>query len=409
MKKIVTIATGTELMLGKVQDQDFYLMAGWLSEVGIPLHRHVVVGDDDQDLKSVFSACVRFADIIILTGGLGPTTDDLTREVTSQVLNLPLKSNSKVLKDIQKKFHTRNLPLPKIAKAQALILKGAQVIWNKVGTAPGMFLEYQGKQIFLLPGPPYEMGPMFERDVLPRVKKFFGKGIFEFCTFKTYGIVESSVQELMNRTFRNDDPFLRSLGYVSAPSGVSVRVAIPQGKKRIFQERLKKIERALQPWLYGENNNSLHEVIANLLIKKNKQFTVAESCTGGLFSQRLTSVSGVSKIFRGGVVSYSNDSKKHFLGVDEKSLKKYGAVSEKVALEMAQGVCKEFKADLGLSITGIAGPEGGSPQKPVGLVWIGLSDGKKTTAKSFHFSGDRDTVRFKATQAAFDCVRRFLK
>lgn len=407
---IHTIATGTELMLGLTADQDFQIMAARLGDSGIPITRHYVVGDNIKELEAVFGEAFNTADILIMTGGLGPTTDDLTRDIASKILKLPLHIDETVLADITKKFKRRGLELPESAKQQALILEEAHVIENRVGTAPGMHIESNGKNIFLLPGPPFEMQPMFEHYVLPFLKSKIDAGsVKHFLELRTFDIRESSVQELMNAEFKNEPEFLKGIGYCSSPRGVDVRIFYKQSEFegiKPFYARLKKV---LQPWLYAEGLKTLHEIIAELLISRNLSLSLAESCTGGLIAQRLTTVPGVSKVFKLGVVAYWNEAKNKILNVPETDTEKdQDGVSEAIALRMAEGVREKGNSHLGVSTTGIAGPGGGKPGKPVGLVWVGLSDGETSFAKSFEFVGTREVIQFKASQAALDTLRRYL-
>ncbi len=408
MKKIITISTGTELMLGYVMDQDFGFMAKEFSKIGCPVYRHYTVGDDFKELQKVFAEALFLSDIVVLSGGLGPTTDDLTREVVSSVLKRPLEMNKTVLKDLKRKFHKRGLEVPLSNEKQALVLKGAKVISNHFGTAPGMYIQEKKKKIFLLPGPPFELNPMFERNVKAVIQAAIKKDRLRFISFRTFGIRESDVQERMSKIFKDAPKFLNGLGYTSSPHGVDVRVA---GKERSWDKLfsfIQRLEKDLKEWIYGLNRESMEEIVAKLLFQKNKTLAIAESCTGGLLAQRLTSISGISKVFKLGVVSYSNEAKQNILGVRSKTLQKFGAVSQEVASEMALGVRKKARSDFGVSITGIAGPTGGSPEKPVGLVWIGLTDGKKTYVQEHHFLGSRDVIQFKASQAALDMLRRLL-
>jgi nicotinamide-nucleotide amidase len=408
MKKIITIATGTEIMLGLTVDQDFQYMAQELAKIGSPVNRHYVVGDDPEELRNVFSDAVHQADIIILTGGLGPTTDDITRDVVSEALHLPLKLDQEILNDLMNKFKVRGLEFVECNKQQAFVLQGAQIIPNKIGTAPGMHLEYKGKKIFLLPGPPFEFQPMFKRGVIPKIKDLSDLDSIRFLTFRTFGVRESEVQQLMTTLFHQESSFLNGLGYCSTPEGVDIRVSAKEKDWEFIKPVIHRIEETLKPWIYGKDDQSLHEVTAQLLIEKRKTLSVAESCTGGLLSQRLTRFPGVSEVFKLGMVVYSNTSKVALLNVSEKDLNQWGAVSEGVALQMAQGIRDKGGTDLGLSITGIAGPAGGTAEKPVGLVWIGCYNGKTSQAVSFNFLGTREVIQFKASQAALDILRRFL-
>lgn len=405
---MITISTGTELMLGSVTDQDFSFIAKSLAQVGFPVFRHYTVGDDLDELQKVFAEALSLAHIVILSGGLGPTTDDLTRTVVSNVLKRPLKLDPMVLKDIDQKFSKRELHLPKSAEQQALILEDARVIPNLLGTAPGMDIEYQGKTIFLLPGPPFELKPMFERYVLPKIVTMLGEASYQFLSVRTFGIRESDVQEMMNTVFKDAPEFLNGLGYTSSPQGVDVRVAAKKKDWAGLLSLIHRLEESLKPWTYGINGENLEEIAAGLLMKQKKTLAVAESCTGGLLAYRLTGIAGISEVFKFGAVTYADEAKINLLGVSQKTLAHFGAVSQETALEMAQGVREKVNAEIGLSITGIAGPSGGTREKPVGLVWIGLVDTPKKIVQEYHFLGSRDTIQFKASQAALDMLRRYL-
>lgn len=400
---IITIATGTELMLGQTLDRDFNFIARQVADLGYVIRRHYMVGDDVEELETVLSEALKIGDIVFLTGGLGPTTDDLTRNIVSKVLQRPLELRNDLLEGVQKKFRARGLEFPECARNQALILEGATAIPNDVGTAPGMHILIQegAKHLFLLPGPPYELIPMFTNDIVPKLRTILPPKPIQFFTVRTFGIPESSVQGLMIEYFKHDPDFLESIGYCAGMHGVDVRLALKKEEEARLRPYQEKIMEVLKPWTYGIGNDPLHEVVAQLLISKRRTIAIAESCTGGLFCERLTQVPGISASFRLGLVAYANEAKEEMLGVSRESLRRHGAVSEAVALEMAEGVRRKGKADFGFSITGIAGPEGGTKEKPLGLVWIGLSGEGFSQAKSYQFSGNREVIQFKATQAAF--------
>ena len=408
MKKIITIATGTEILLGQTVDVDFSLIARGLAREGLFVTRHYVVGDDLVELKKVFLESLAQADVVILTGGLGPTTDDLTREMASDVLSLPLRMNEAVLDDIARKFESRGLEIPECAKLQALVLEGAEVITNGVGTAPGMYLNISKNHIFLLPGPPFEMQPMFEKDVLPRMKNLLEQKRFCVTTFKTFGIRESSVQEMIKKEFQAESNFLLGIGYCSSPEGVDVRISCSEDVWPSIRSLARRLEGVLEPWIFGKDEETLHEVVANLLMKQKKTLSIAESCTGGLICERLTRIPGISEVFKLGIVAYSNESKMNLLDIRSEDLSSHGAVSEVVALRMAEMIRRQGGTELGLAVTGIAGPGGSSSDKPVGLVWIAIHDGRKEWVRSFRFLGPRNVIQIKSAQASLDLVRRVL-
>lgn len=394
--------------MGLTQDQDFPMIARNLAVMGLAVRRHYVVGDDAGELESVLKDALASSDVAIMIGGLGPTTDDLTREVASRATGRALRSRPRILARLIRKFKQRGLDFPPCGAQQALVLEGAEEIANRIGTAPGQFLECNGKWLFLLPGPPYELEPMLKHFVLPRLRRRPGIGRVKFITLRTFGLGESDVQEMMNGNFRDHPDFLAGIGYCSAPEGVDVRLKVEDGKtgKTRTARLVRRARKILTPWTYGVGEASLARIAAGLLIRNKKTLSVAESCTGGLVCRRLTAIAGISEVFKLGIIPYENRAKSSILGVPLRTLRRRGAVSGETARHMAVAARTRGRTSLGLSVTGIAGPAGSVRGKPVGLVWIGLAAQGMTKTRRYQFTGSREVIQMKASQAALDMLRR---
>ena len=351
------------------------------------------------------------SDIVITTGGLGPTVDDITLEVIAQAAQKRLILNAAVLKDIKTHFHRRHIPMPKANIRQALIPEGAKVLKNEVGTAPGLIIPYEKKALIALPGVPRELKPMMERDVIAYLaNNFAGEGVIASRAIRTTGLAESQVNQKVKALLGLKPPV--TVGIYAHTDSVDLNITA-KAKNRRQAEKLinpveKKIRARLKEHIYGRDSESLEEVVAQAFKKSRKTIAVAESCTGGLISKRITNISGSSRYFFLGIVAYSNQAKQSLLGVPAQILKESGAVSKKVARLLAKNIKQLAKTDLGLGVTGIAGPGGVTKDKPVGLVYIALATPRKTLCREFHFHGDRDALRQRASQAALDMVRRFL-
>jgi len=405
------ISIGTELLLGKTINTNLAYIARSLSPLGIDLFYATTVDDNEIRLYTVIKRALHRSDIVIATGGLGPTVDDITLQIIAQATQKKLILNKSVLKDIKEHFHRRQIPMPKENVRQALIPEGARPLKNEVGTAPGLIMVFDKKVLIALPGPPAEMNPMTERDVVPYLaKKFPGNWTILSRLLKTTGLAESQVNQKVKDILKAKPPL--NVGIYANTQGVELNITAraknrSQAKKLISRVE-RKIRSRLKEYIYGENSQGLEETVAVLLKKKKKTIAVAESCTGGLICKRLTNISGSSKYLGLGLVAYSNRAKQSLLKVPSQTLKKSGAVSKEVAQILAQNVKELARADLGLGVTGIAGPTGGTKEKPVGLVYIALATPRKLICREFHFHGAREAVRQRASQAALDMVRRHL-
>lgn len=406
------ISTGTELLLGQILNTNAQFLGQRLALLGIDVYFQTTVGDNAGRLTEIFNASLGRADLIIVTGGLGPTEDDLTKETIAQALGLGMLMDKASLNHVEEFFRVRGRTMPETNKKQALAPEGAMVIPNSMGTAPGVLIEHSGKIIVILPGPPVEMQPMFTETVEPFLSKKIGKdnSVIVSRVLKILGMGESTVEEkikdLVDSQTNPTIAFLAPRGEVYIRLTAKTRTNAEAG--RLIKSVEKEIRQRLGQFIYGEDDDSLEKVVADLLQKHNLTLSTAESCTGGMIAQRLTNVPGVSENFMYGVVSYSNESKIQLLGVSPVILEKHGAVSEETALEMVKGVRQACGTDLAVSVTGIAGPAGGTPEKPVGLVFIGFADHDTTIVQRFLFTGNREVIRWQTANVALNMVRRYL-
>jgi len=408
--KAEIIAVGTELLLGQIVNTNAQIISKALQQIGIDVYFHTCVGDNQERLMSVLETGFNRSDIIILTGGLGPTKDDLTKETVATFFNLPLNVDEGSLSDIKRYFAERGRPITQNNYKQALVPQGALALKNKVGTAPGILLNKDGKIIIMLPGPPREMEVMLKGEVIPYLAKM-SRDIIHSKVLKFYGIGESALEEkLEDLISKQSNPTIAPLAKMGE---VTIRLTAKAKSRSAAEEMIKPVEdeiiKRVGEFLYGYDEESVEEIVARLLAKHNKTIAVAESCTGGLMAHKLTNIPGISQYFERGVVSYSNRSKEELLKVNPDTLKTYGAVSEETAKEMAEGIRISSGADIGVAITGIAGPSGGSPEKPVGLVYIGYSDSNTCCAERHIFSGERTDIKERSVNSAFHLVRKMLK
>lgn len=413
--RVELVCIGTELLCGK-QSTHGPFIARLLERAGLSLARETALPDDPRDLEKFFREAWRRCDAVICTGGLGPTFDDLTRDVWARALKAPLFEDPRLVRDIENKFKSRGLAMPAQNRRQAQVLKGARVLFNPFGTAPGQFLKKNGKLLFLLPGPGRECRPMFEADVLPALRKNFPGRRRLLLNWRIFGTAESKIDESM-APFREKDEKIR--GPVSSVWGIiaqgyiiDIKVALEGVRAPDLARRAEAIDRGLRRIfsgdIFGRGDDTLESAAGKMLARRGESLALAESCTGGLIAQKITSVPGSSDYFAGGWIVYSNAMKRRHLGVGRRTLARFGAVSEAACREMAEGALRSAQSDWALSVTGIAGPSGGTAQKPVGLVYIGLAGPRTLVVKKFLFKGDRAQVRERAALSALDMLRRRL-
>lgn len=404
------IAIGSELLSPNRTDSNSLWLTDQLNRIGIDVKLKTIVGDDDARLEEVVKDAVKRSRVVITTGGLGPTEDDITRKVVARALGRRVSLDENVLSEIRARFQSFGMTMPERNSRQAMVIDGAEVLPNPNGTAPGLYLEERDCSIALLPGPPREMKPMFENHVLPRMAKLAGDTRFATRLLRVAGMGESAVDEKISPIYTRYENPQTTILFNSSEIEIHLRAhgRTESDAEALLDHLSLKIEQALGNSVFSFRGETMEEVVGRRLAMTEFTLAVAESCTGGLIAQRLTSVPGSSKYFVEGVVTYSNESKTRVLGVDKKVIKEFGAVSQQVARDMARGVRHKAKTDFGLAVTGIAGPGGGTEEKPVGLVYIALADDAHTEHKRFMLPGDRELIRWRASQAALDMLRRRL-
>lgn len=414
MLKVSILSIGDEICIGQVLNSNAQWIAEKCTEIGTEVIFHLTVGDNKQRLIESLIFLEKSSDLIIMTGGLGPTSDDITKPILVDYFGDKLVFNEEVNADIVEFFRIREREISKMSLSQAEVPSKCRVIRNKLGTAPGMVFFEKERYYISLPGVPYEMKEMMETSVIPMLIEEIERrheSVVKYKTIYTSGIPESNLAELIG----NEREFLKegeTLAYLPSTKGVRLRIGVPGPDFSSCDERLYEIEKTLiskiSNFVLPLENKELTDTVCELLKTKKKTLAVAESCTGGMLGAEITSVSGASEFFIGGEITYSNWAKSARLNVQEKTLLEFGAVSEQTACEMAENVRKIFNTDFGISITGIAGPTGGSPEKPVGTVWIGLSSQEKTYAKKFVFGGNRNINRERAVYTALNELKKAL-
>ena len=405
------IAVGSELLTAHRLDTNSLYLTGRLNDLGIDVRAKAVVGDERGDLASVLQDALRRSDLVIATGGLGPTEDDLTREVVAEVFELPLEEDADVLAAIRARFGRRGFVMPERNRRQALVPRGAAVLANVNGTAPGLWIEGRDRIVVLLPGPPRELQTIFDTHVAPRLEDLAHGQRLRRRVIKITGRAESQVDEIAQPIYTPlaggavpiQTTILATPGQIELH--LSARGTDVGALDAALESGVTRLAEALAPAVFSVDGRSLEVVIGDLLKSRGWTIAVAESCTAGLVLGRVTEVPGSSAWVRGGVVAYANDVKTAQLGVPEAMLAAHGAVSEPVAQAMADGVRARLSADIGLAVTGIAGPDGGSDAKPVGTVVIAAS-GAVAAVRTFRFLGDRQMVRLQSVAAALDLLRK---
>lgn len=413
--EIITI--GDEILIGQIVDTNSAWMAEQLNLAGLTVVQITSISDTPEHIHAALREAEKRAGIILLTGGLGPTRDDVTKSALAVYFKDELILSEPVLKQVEEMFITRGLPMLEVNRKQALIPSRSKVLSNPLGTAPGMWMEERGKIVVSMPGVPYEMKGIMMDHVIPELKRRFKLPHRIHATVLTQGIGESFLAE---RIAHWEDSLANSgmkLAYLPRPGQVRLRVSATSNDgeklKESVERKLKELETLIPEFvfgreIYGAGEYTLGNSIGDLIRKSRQTLSVAESCTGGFLAHLITEVSGSSEYFMGSVTAYANEAKMKFLGVSEDSLKQFGAVSEAVACEMASGAKKHFKTDYALSTTGVAGPGGGSELKPVGSVWIGIAGPKEVKAQKFQFGKDRLRNIERMSKAALEMLRKEL-
>ncbi len=407
------ISVGDELLIGQVINSNQAYIGEQLSSVGIIVARMTTVGDDRVEMLRSFESALSSHDLVIVTGGLGPTHDDITKNVVCEFFQTDLVVNEEALQRVREIFRKRGVEPRKINEDQALVPRSCTVIQNFNGTAPGYLFEREGKYFIVMPGVPFEMKAMMLNFVVPFLAERASGIVIRHQVLKTTGIGESFLAEQIgdvNGLFAPDSGV--SLAFLPSPIGTRLRITARGKSVDEVTETIRAVEERIREkagkYIYGANEDELEDIVGRLLTERRLTIAVAESCTGGLIMDRLTDVPGSSNYFERGAITYSNASKTAELGVPEELIRRHGAVSREVAEAMASGIRVKANTDIGISTTGIAGPTGATPEKPVGLVWIGYSDSSETLALKFNFGDDRRRVKERAAQAALELVRRKL-
>lgn len=403
------MAVGTEILLGDIVNTNSQFLAKELAVLGIGVFRHTAIGDNEERFTKALGEAFERANIVITTGGLGPTKDDLTKEAAAKFLNKKLIRNEEAYNDIRNYFLKTGRSFKASNEKQADFLEGSIILKNNNGTAPGCIIEDNNRIIIMLPGPPREMIPMFNEAVIPYLKKLSDR-VFVSKVLRIVGIGEGDMAEKISDIIdKQSNP---TVAPYAKESDVTLRITAEGKNEEEAKELIFPVEKCIRERLgediYGEGDTSLEEEVGKLLVDKKLTISTAESCTGGLLAGKLINYPGISSVFLEGMITYSNEAKEARLGVNMETIISYGAVSEETAREMVEGLVAKTGTDIGISVTGIAGPGGGTIEKPVGLVYVGLSINGKSQVKKFIFAGNREKVRHRTVISSLDWLRREL-
>ena len=404
------IAVGSELLTPFRTDTNSLWLTDKLNGVGIEVKLKTVVGDDDARLEETIRDALKRSTCVVLTGGLGPTEDDITRKIAARALGRRLQLDERVLEDIRAKFARWGRQMPEINARQAMVIEGGQVLDNPNGSAPGMYIEADSRVVVLLPGPPREMKPMFETHVVPRLSAKAGAVRVARRVLRVTGLGESAVDERIAPVYTQYKNPQTTILFTRSEIEIHLTAqGATEAEAELLLDGLAgQLEERLGESVFAFRGETMEEVVGLRLAVSGFTLATAESCTGGLVAERLTEVPGSSAYFMEGVITYSNEAKTRLLGVPAELIEAHGAVSPEVAEAMAVGVKRRADTDFGLSVTGVAGPGGGSEEKPVGLVYIALADDAHTEHRRLMLPGDRHLIRWRASQAALDLLRRRL-
>lgn len=406
--RIELFTIGKELLLGQIVNTNTAYIGGKLGEIGLRPATQMSLPDEAAELERFLREALERSDVVITTGGLGPTADDVTKPVFCRIFEKKLSSNQEILGDLKRRFGEN---ASEVVCSQAIVPEDTEIIKNSVGTAPGFIFIRGDKMAIALPGPPRELKPMFEEVALPRLRQQAGSGgFFLQKTLRTIAVREVDVDRRMRQVIQGIQGV--QYGLMARPYQVDIRLSCAaEGKEQaqaLISDAEGRVRDKFRDSIFGEADQKLEAVVGRMLKENGFSISLAESCTGGLISSRLTDVSGSSDYFLGTIVVYSNRWKQELLDLPADVLKQHGAVSEETARIMAENVRKKGPSDLGLAVTGIAGPTGGTAEKPVGLVYIALADKNETFCEKFNFPGDREMVKFRSSQAALEIVRQYM-
>jgi nicotinamide-nucleotide amidase len=410
LAEIITI--GDEILIGQIVDTNSAWMGVCLNENGIKVHQITSVSDNKQHIIEALDAATKRVDIILITGGLGPTRDDITKQTLSEYFNAKLVFNAEAFKDVEHVFKIRGREVTEINRKQAELPENCVALSNKNGTAPGMWFEEKGKVFVSMPGVPYEMKALMTNEVIPRLKKKFELPVIMHKTVLTQGIGESMLAEMIEAW---EDSLAKeniSLAYLPSIGSVRLRLST-RGKdeavlKQTIDRKVKELQALAGNYIYGYDNETLEGILGNILLQNKKTISTAESCTGGYMAHMITSVPGSSEYFKGSVISYANEVKINVLGVKRETIEKHGAVSQETVEQMAANVRKKLNTDYSIAVSGIAGPTGGTPEKPVGTVWIAIATPDKVISRKFLFGDNRGRNIHLAAITGLNMLRKEL-
>lgn len=404
------IAIGSELLTPTKTDTNSLWLTEKLNEIGIEVKLKTVVGDDALRLEEVIKDALKRSEVVITTGGLGPTEDDITRQISAKATGRELVYHEDLEEELRERFKLWGREMPEINKRQAFIIEGAKVLPNPNGSAAGMLLKLDEKFLAVFPGPPRELMPMFERFVLPELKNLTGEIVFRKRILKVSGMGESAIDEAIAPIYSKYENVQTSILFnkseVEVHLTAQAKTAAEADSRN--EEIANKIVETLGLAVFSTAGEEMEEVVGNLLVSRSRTISIAESCTGGLISERITNVAGSSDYFIESAVTYSNGAKIRTLNVPKELIEKYGAVSAEVSEAMAKGMRERAQTDYAISVTGIAGPTGGTEEKPIGTVFIGYADKKTVKSRKIVLPGDRYLIRWRSSQAALDILRRNL-
>ncbi|MEL7002331.1 MAG: competence/damage-inducible protein A [Bacteroidota bacterium] len=400
--KAELLTIGDEILYGQILDTNSKWMSEELDKVGIKTVRKTTVGDIKEDIMEAFRDAEKRADIVLITGGLGPTNDDLTKPCLAEYFDCEIQMNEEALVEVDEFFKSKELELSGVNRLQAALPVCCEKVSNKIGTAPGMWFERNGKVFVSMPGVPQEMKLMMTDTIIPKLQEVFQTAVIYHKLVKTIGIGESWLAEKI-KTWEENLPDHIKLAYLPSLGQVKLRLTgVGDNQEKLVEEveaQITELRKYASKYIFGFDKDQIQEVVGKELLKQGKSISIAESCSGGYLSHLITSVAGSSMYYRGSIVPYHNELKASELGVNENTLIQHGAVSEQTVSEMAENVRTKFGADIGLATSGIAGPGGGTPDKPVGTIWIAIADGQRTVAKKLQLWKDRD-INIKATSIA---------
>ena len=409
--KCTILSIGDELLIGQTLNTNAHWMSQKMNEIGIDVIHHISLSDEKNDIITCLENALKTSQVVLITGGLGPTSDDITKDVLCDYFGGNLVFNESAYQNIERIFALRKRLINESTKRVAYLPDVCKVIQNKNGTAAGMIFSKDGKTIVSMPGVPYEMKDMITDDVVPYLKSTYNLPYIFHCNIQTAGVGETQLADRLIDFEKNKDPRIK-LAYLPNIGKVRLRLTIKgedaEELNAVLENAKNEVVSCIEEHIYGFENDLLEQKIGELLLEKNLTIGTAESCTGGYLAHLITSISGSSAYFKGSVIAYSNEIKQHFLGVKEETLTSFGAVSEQTVSEMVAGALKHLNVDIAIAISGVAGPAGGSPDKPVGTVVIGIGNKEKTIVKKLSFTNHRDRNIQLAAVVALVMTRKFL-